>query len=411
MGPMPLPPFRGTLKVIPHKHQGKEAFVVLDHQEQLFEHQVVLPPLAFVVASFLDGRREVADIQAQIKEHLKADIPAEEIETVVRDLDHHLLLESSRTRERRSQVAEEFAKLPSRPSKFVEGTAEEVTDQLDGYFGAEAGAGKIGARRDEPLAGILAPHIDFNRGGPCYTFAYRELAERCDADLYVILGVAHLSPANPFVMTSKDYDTPLGAVKTDREVLAALEKRLGRRIYDHEPVHRSEHSAEFQAVFLKHSRPKASFTVLPVLCSAFEQWCGTSSPSTAAEVEETLAAIREAVSGRRVCVVAGVDFAHVGPVFGDEVEINQELIQWMMAGDTRGLQTIAEGNAESFWNSVMSDGNKRHVCGLSATYAALRLLEGSDGRVLKYGFAPDPAGGIVSFASMSFQPRKKIILP
>ena len=92
-------------------------------------------------------------------------------------------------------------------------------------------------------------------------------------------------------------------------------------------------------------------------------------------------------------------------------EINQELIQWMMAGDTRGLQTIAEGNAESFWNSVMSDGNKRHVCGLSATYAALRLLEGSDGRVHKYGFAPDPAGGIVSFASMSFQPRKKILLP
>jgi hypothetical protein len=60
---------------------------------------------------------------------------------------------------------------------------------------------------------------------------------------------------------------------------------------------------------------------------------------------------------------------------------------------------------------VMSDGNKRHVCGLSATYSALRLLEGADGKVLKYGFAPDPAGGIVSFASMSFQPRKKILLP
>ena len=124
-----------------------------------------------------------------------------------------------------------------------------------------------------------------------------------------------------------------------------------------------------------------------------------------------LGAIREAVAGRKVCIVAGVDFAHVGPVFGDDVEINQDLIQWMMAGDTRGLQTIAEGNAESFWNSVMSDGNKRHVCGLSATYAAMRLLEGADGRVLKYGFAPDPAGGIVSFASMAFQPRRRIVLP
>jgi len=408
---MPLPPFRNSLKVVPIKHEGKDVFVVLDQQEQLFEHQIVLPPLAFVIASFLDGRREIPDIQAEITKNLKVDVAAEEIETVVRDLDHHLLLESSRTRERRREVAEDFSKLPSRPAKFVQGSAEEVTLQLDGYFSAEAGAGKLGAKRDEPLSAILAPHIDFNRGGPCYSFAYRELAERSDAELYVILGVAHLSPPNPFVVTAKDYETPLGPVETDRDVVASLEKRLGKRIYDHEPVHRSEHSAEFQAVFLKHARPEAKFTVVPILCSAFEQWCGSASPSTASEIEDVLGAIREAVSGRRVCFVAGVDFAHVGPVFGDDVEIDQKLIEWMMDGDTRGLQTIAEGNAEAFWNSVVSDGNKRHVCGLSATYAALRLLDDAEGRVHKYGFAPDPAGGIVSFASMSFQPRKRIIIP
>src|SRR6185436_5209532 len=192
-----------------------------------------------------------------------------------------------------------FTKLPARPAKFVEGTAAEVKDRLDGYFAGDAGAGKIGARREEPLSGILAPHIDFNRGGPCYTFAYRELAERCDADLYVILGVAHLSPPNPFVVTSKDYETPLGTVSTDREVVAALEKRLGKKIYDHEPVHRSEHSAEFQAVFLKHARPSAKFTVVPILCSAFEQWCGVSSPSTAAEVEDVLGALRASGDDRR----------------------------------------------------------------------------------------------------------------
>ena len=60
---------------------------------------------------------------------------------------------------------------------------------------------------------------------------------------------------------------------------------------------------------------------------------------------------------------------------------------------------------------MVSNGNRRHVCGLSATYAALRLLDGADGQVHKYGFAPDPAGGIVSFASMSFKPRKRILLP
>jgi AmmeMemoRadiSam system protein B len=408
---MPHPAFRGTLKVVPYKHEGKDVFVVVDHQEQLFEHQVVLPPLAFVVASLLDGRRETADVQAEIQAQLKVDITAAEIETVVRDLDQYLLLESPKTREKRAAAAAEFAALPSRPAQFVDGPAAEVSTQLDGYYGGESGSGRIGARRDEPLAGILAPHIDFNRGGPCYSFAYKELAERSDADLYVILGVAHLSPPNPFVVTAKNYETPFGPVTTDRDAVAALEKRLGKRIYDYEAVHRSEHSVEFQTVFLRHARPQASFTVLPVLCSAFEQWSGASSPSTAAQVEETLSAIREATAGRKVCIVAGVDFAHVGPVFGDDVEIDQKLIEWMMEGDTKGLGQIAEVNAEGFWNSVVSDGNRRHVCGLSATYAALRLLDDVEGKIHKYGFAPDPGGGLVSFASVSFKPKSRIVLP
>ncbi len=408
---MPHPAFRATLKVIPHKHEGKDVFIVVDHQEQLFEHQLVLPPLAFVVASLLDGRRGSEEVRAEIQAQLKAEVRAEEIDAVVRDLDQYLLLESDRVREKRRELAEEFVRLPSRPAQFVDGEAAEVSRQLEGYYGGEGGAGRIGDRRKEPLSGILAPHIDFPRGGACYTHAYKELAERSDADLYVILGVAHVSPPNPFVFTSKAYETPFGPVPADRDALAAVEKRLGKRIYDHEAVHRSEHSVEFQAVFLRHARPKAPFTVLPVLCSAFEIWCGGASPSTASEVEDVLGALREATAGRKACVVAGVDFAHVGPVFGDDVEIDQKLIEWMMAGDTHGLRGIAEGNAESFWNSVMVDGNRRHVCGLSATYAALRLLDGAEGQVHKYGFAPDPAGGIVSFASASFKPKSRIVLP
>jgi MEMO1 family protein len=250
----------------------------------------------------------------------------------------------------------------------------------------------------------VAPHIDFRRGGHCYTFPYREVAERSDAELYVILGVAHLSPPNPFVVTAKDYATPFGPARTDREAVAFLEKRLGSVIFDNEAVHRGEHSAEFQAVFLKHARPKADFTVLPILCSAFDAWCGDGSPSTAARVADVLAALEELLEGRKACIVAGVDFAHVGPVFGDPGELDPKKVQWMVDGDSRSLKACGDANAEAFWNSVMADGNARHVCGLSATYAALKLLRGTSGKMLKYGFAPDPAGGLVSFAGMSFTP-------
>jgi hypothetical protein len=32
-----------------------------------------------------------------------------------------------------------------------------------------------------------------------------------------------------------------------------------------------------------------------------------------------------------------------------------------------------------------------------------------EGKIHKYGFAPDPGGGIVSFASVSFGSRKRIL--
>jgi AmmeMemoRadiSam system protein B len=168
-------------------------------------------------------------------------------------------------------------------------------------------------------------------------------------------------------------------------------------------VHRGEHSAEFQSVFLKHARPAAPFTVVPILCSSFEAWCGEASPSTSSRIEDVLGALRESLEGRRACIVAGVDFAHVGPVFGDDVDLGQETVKWMVEGDGASLKAAGAGDAEGFWASVMADGNRRHVCGLSATYAALRLLGGAPGKLLKYGFAPDPGGGLVSFASMSFR--------
>jgi len=53
----------------------------------------------------------------------------------------------------------------------------------------------------------------------------------------------------------------------------------------------------------------------------------------------------------------------------------------------------------------------RRVCGLSSLYTGLRLIKelggasASPGRLLAYGQAPDPAGGLVSFASALFDAK------
>ena len=179
---------------------------------------------------------------------------------------------------------------------------------------------------------------------------------------------------------------------------------MGSGAFEHELVHRTEHSAEFQTVFLKHALKGREFEVVPILCSSFEPYCGKKSPSTVGQIEDSIQALGEAIreSGKKVCIVGGVDFAHVGPRFGDAKPVTPKLIKWMEGEDKVSIGKVEEGDAEGFWESVMADNNKRKVCGLTAVYTALRLLSPVKGKLLKYGYAPDPAGGIVSFASVEF---------
>jgi hypothetical protein len=52
---------------------------------------------------------------------------------------------------------------------------------------------------------------------------------------------------------------------------------------------------------------------------------------------------------------------------------------------------------------VMKDANKRRVCSLNNIYSALKVLPNPKaGELLHYGYAHDPMGGIVSFASLAF---------
>jgi hypothetical protein len=106
-----------------------------------------------------------------------------------------------------------------------------------------------------------------------------------------------------------------------------------------------------------------------------------------------------------VTVIAGADLAHVGRRFGDAFDISEDVVKEVRKRDAQDLVYAEWMEPEKFYASVMQDGNERRVCGLRCIYAALRTLEGvaSRGKALCYGYAHDPAGGIVSFASMALR--------
>src|SRR5262249_22405724 len=151
------------------------------------------------------------------------------------------------------------------------GEAGALAAQIDGFFthpeGPGAPQGVATAGTPSPLRGLIAPHIDFHRGGSVYAWAYRALLERSAAALFIILGTCHAGMPDPFAVTLKPYDTPLGAVPTDRAFCEALGRRYGADLLASESAHRSEHSIEFQAVMLRHVLGRREVSIVPVLAS------------------------------------------------------------------------------------------------------------------------------------------------
>ena len=267
-------------------------------------------------------------------------------------------------------------------------------------------AARVAAPAPRP-PGLIAPHIDPRRGGPAYAHAYFELMGCEPPELFVILGTSHYG-AGPelFTATLKDYATPLGAVETDRDLVRRLAARYsGGDLFADELLHRNEHSIEFQALFLAWALGTRGYKVVPILVSSFHEMVAAGRmPSEDPRVGSFIAALRAelAAESRSVCIIAGVDFAHVGRKFGDQQPADEKFVKWVEQEDRALIENIVRGDPEGFFRAIDSDKDRRRICGLAPMYTQLEILRGHQGRLLKYDVALEPpTQSAVSFASLA----------
>jgi MEMO1 family protein len=283
-----------------------------------------------------------------------------------------------------------------------------LSAQLAGYFDHVNGSGtpQLSSGR-RPVRAVLSPHIDFFRGGTAYTWAYRELAERSDADVFVILGVAHAYCSQRYILTRQDFDTPLGPVTTDRAFVDRIAAEAGADLFDEEPVHATEHSIEFQAVFLRYlfgnRRP---FSIVPILVGSFHDLMRAGiDPIESPDVRRFVSALQsaEAASGKRVAYIGAVDLCHVGPEFGDPSPVDDPMLRTVETFDSLMLDRAQANDPAGWFRTAGQVGNRLRVCGLAATYTMLHAIGPARGRLLQYRQAVDAARTCcVSFASMVF---------
>ncbi|HKW91908.1 MAG TPA: AmmeMemoRadiSam system protein B [Methylomirabilota bacterium] len=399
-----------ALEAFPVEHEGQRCIALRDPAG--FTDQIaVLPPAVLDLVSLFDGDHSVEEIRAILAERHGEAPSAEQIALIIERFDAALFLDSDRFQARRGELEEAFRRSPLRQAGHAGGAyagePAALARQIDGFFVAADGPGREGQTGGtrEGIRGLLAPHIDFHRGGSTYAWAYKEVLERSDADLYVILGTCHAGMPDPFSVTLKPYDTPLGAVPVDRDFYDTLSRRAGQDLLASEPAHRAEHSIEFQAVMLQHLvSPRRPFTILPVLASYLHEAVWTrGNPDGDARVPRFVDALREtiAATSRRVCLIGGVDLAHVGPRFGDPQPNTAASLAAVERADRSMLDSVLAGDARGFFASVAADRDARRICGLSPIYTLLRLLPEAPGRLLRYTQWPDPEGA-VTFCAVSF---------
>ncbi len=387
--------------------------------------EVMLQPLAVAILELCDGERTRDQICAEFQTKYNRPLSRDSLDKLLGSLDDAHLLDSDAFRQFSANLFAEFTRSPTRAAllagKSYPADPAALTQSLDASFAPPQGPG-----RPQPGSGplpraIISPHIDFNRGGAAYAWAYRDLAGATELpERIIIFGTNHAGSEHPFTLTRKHYQTPLGQLDTDIEcvdkVVAAIGERLGQpraqSLFRDEHHHRGEHSLEFQMVWLRYllGERATQVKVVPILCGSLQEFVESDKdPAMDERVAIFIEELKRSLEGKRVLWIAGADLAHVGPSFarhgeGDMTPLDKNDRASLERRDQETLAPVLRGDARGWFEEIRRERDQRRVCGLPPIYAMLRSAEPTSGKLLVYAQCPADEGGgsIVSIASLVF---------
>lgn len=397
------------LEAIPAKQQGRDMIAMRD-PEGYMRGMVALPPPIYYIASLCDGTRSLRDLQAAYVRRFGDIITSDQVAAIVAELGSKLLLDDDNFRAHKRRQDEEYLSLPNRPMTGAgNGYAADPRELVGQVRSLLEEAGEPRDLGGTPL-GVIAPHIDLERGRECYGMLYSALAAsvaREERPLVVILGTCHGDMQGPFALTRKNYLTPFGLVETDAGLAEGIARAAGMDGLGDELSHRSEHSIEIQLPLLSVVFGGADrFRLLPITCNSFHPFLADGrSPADDAQVGAFIGALKGLLSAMegKALFLASADLAHVGRRFGGLIPLDAVLLSSTMAKDREMLERVEAGDAEGFYSYIAAEHDARHICGLPPIYTLVKLLEGRRGELIDYCHWFDQGeGSAVTFAGLVF---------
>jgi len=370
------PKLRWPVDIRLERVQSQEVLILLCPLGVSKAPLALTPAIAPVISCF-EGNLSFQEI---LNRFSNQGLTEEILRQLIELLDQHLFLATPRFFAAQKQMHDEFSSASVREAALAglsySDSKAKLETEIDTYF---ANGKTVLKARTDSMCGVMAPHIDYRRGSMCYGITYNHLKQE-EHNLYILIGTSHQYSRHMFHLSAKDFNTPLGKLSCDREFVNKLAEEYGKdRSFADEILHKKEHSLELQTPFLK--RLKVNPTIVPILVGSFHHIIhAAKAPEQFEEYDRFASSLTNCVrsfikQGKKLCVVAGVDMAHVGKAFGDPSNLTPSSMEKIAERDQAYLQTLIKQDKKALFAHIAEDNDARRICGFPTMYTVLDLFD------------------------------------
>ena len=385
-------PHLRPIQPMPMVREGKP-FVALRDPAMLVARTLVVPAQWLPVLQHFQGKRSLSEIAEQLRG------PAEQLVGLAKQLDEVGLLWGPTFEQLETRLKEKLETeraFPALASRTMGESEEDCRAAIEEYL-EQTEAPDLPA----PALGIVAPHLDYERGWPNYAGAYYGFKDLDQPDRVAILGTNHMGIGDGVVLSEYGFDSPMGRCPADGIVVEKILERLGKPIIADQLDHLAEHSIQLHVPWIQYF-----FGNLPVVAVLFPDPLVPMIADDDQRVArprfvEVLREVLDEVGGRTL-YVASSDLSHVGLQFGEPRPVDDQRRMDVERHDRDMLANFLSSDPETFLAGFNWNRNPTRWCSIGNMAAVLELVRPETVELIDYRQACDERGfAMVSSAAIA----------
>ncbi len=270
---------------------------------------------------------------------------------------------------------------------FYESEKEKLLRQIESCF-----LSAKSPENNKRILGVIVPHAGYIYSGKCAAQAYKKLSES-EYEIFIVIGFSH--KGLPSSISSEDWETPLGTMKTDSETAKKISGKT--QIPINNEFHMHEHSIEVQIPFIQYITQNNK-SPSKIICINISD--GITHKKAAPEILTAVKSMK-----KTFCIIASSDFTHFGPNYGF-IPFQKNLKENLQNLDMGAIKNILNLDGKGFNDYTEKTGAT--ICGRNPISLILEIasLEKSKPKLLDYCTSGDITKDFtnsVSYASIIFE--------